>query len=200
MAYINKCSHSRPVFLFTSIYHHKSDLGKTWNGLTYCWVVFILAKWRMWEQKQYNFKERTRESPEYTDKQPLCWQMVVMNSEALEFVISLSISKRNECHHKQLSTPSPISSGLSCMMFHWTTQHSYTNKVSECLVRGWLHNIQGMASQYSKQNPTFLIRAASAAWGLMHQWLSQCPPCQLNSRLWSVGYLWHFHLFRCSLI
>ena len=142
MAYINKCSHSRPVFLFTSIYHHKSDLGKTWNGLTYCWVVFILAKWRMWEQKQYNFKERTRESPEYTDKQPLCWQMVVMNSEALEFVISLSISKRNECHHKQLSTPSPISSGLSCMMFHWTTQHSYTNKVSECLVRGWLHNIQ----------------------------------------------------------
>jgi len=31
-------------------------------------------------------------NPEYTDKWPLCWQIVAMNSEAPEFVIYLSIS------------------------------------------------------------------------------------------------------------
>lgn len=166
MAYINKCSYDRPVFLFTSTSHHKSDLRKTWNGLTHCWVVFIPAKWRMWEQKQYNFKERMRANPEYADKRPLCWQTVIMNTEALEFVISLSISKRNEHHHKQISIPSPVFSGLCCTMFHWTTQHSYTNKGSKCLVRGWLPNIP------SKTLPS----SSGLRLQLTHRWLSQHPP------------------------
>lgn len=49
-----------------------------------------------------------RESSECTDKQPLCWQVMAMNSEALEFVISFSISKGNNCHPSGSQIPAPF--------------------------------------------------------------------------------------------
>lgn len=77
----------------------------------------------MWEQKQYNFKERMRESSAHTDK----WTLLAESSNeqwSTGISNSLSVRKRSICHHKQLSAPTAISSGLSCPMFHWTPRIS----------------------------------------------------------------------------